>query len=139
MIIWSFFSLYLIYGDQIRTGNFDIYWSLFGLPFIAGSIFFWSVTFIYIFGKVELRLKKQGGEIFTGIGKIGMTKRFTWDEVERVEEKIKKGKNNNSPLIVMTGKKKNISFGGFLSPRRRYYLMRTLELINTKLELREQF
>ncbi|MCP4522340.1 MAG: hypothetical protein GY827_11725 [Cytophagales bacterium] len=131
MVVWSSMSIGGIYGSQIMSGEFNPFMSLFGIPFLLGSIIFWSIALMTITGKVELTLDKQGGKIFTGVGVIGITKRFQWSEVSSIEEKVSnlrmRGRQNTS--LVFEGKRR-ISFGyGLIREHRQYYLYRALKQI----------
>lgn len=131
MLVWTGGSVGGIYGAQVASGEFDITLSLFGIPFILGSVVFWSAALMAIWGKVELTLTKQGGKIFTGIGAIGFTKKFDWSEVSTVQEKVVTSKKSQYTSISLEGKKR-ISFGKGLSDNRRYYIFRTVKSILAK-------
>lgn len=136
MIIWSGGSIGGIYGTQLINGEFDLFMSLFGIPFLLGSVIFWSLALMAIWGKVEITLDKNGGKTFTGIGTIGRSKSFTWDEVTSVREK---SSNVNYPgsqgsVIVLEGKKR-ISFGLGIKEGRRYYLFRAMKMILSKVKM----
>jgi len=60
--------------------------SLFGLPFVAGTVLFGSIMLMTIVGKVTIRVDDSDGVIFTGVGSFGWSRRFRWDDVNRVEE-----------------------------------------------------
>ena len=98
--------------------------SLFGIPFVLGSVFFWGVALMTIFGKVEVFFDNLGGKIFTGIGKIGITKSFDWNDVNTVEETINSSKYNNKSTtqISLIGQKRT-SFGSGLNDERRYFIL----------------
>lgn len=133
MIVWSGGSLGGIYGMQIIKGEFDLFTSLFGIPFLIGSIIFWSLALMAIWGKVELTLDNKGGKVFTGIGTLGLIKKFTWSEISTVREKQY---NINYPgsqggSILLEGKRR-ISFGLGVKESRRYYLLRALKEIISK-------
>ncbi len=86
-LIWSGGSLGGIYGAQLIQQKFDLTTSLFGLPFLIGSIFLWGMTLMSILGKVEIKLNRQGGEVFKGIGFIGRKKTFLWRELSDTNHK----------------------------------------------------
>lgn len=134
MTVWTYFTVISMYGGQILSGRFDLILSITGIPFLLGAIVFWGLTLLLIFGKVSLSMDKSGGRIFTGIGIIGKTKIFNWEDVIAVEEKIIRGNKNNTPVIILRGQLKNITFASMLTAKRRYYIMRTLKLINEKLD-----
>lgn len=135
MIVWSGGSIGVIYGMQLVKGEFNLMMSLFGIPFLIGSIIFWSLALMAIWGKVELTLDKQGGKAFTGLGNIGVTKKFTWDEVSTIREKQSNFNYASSQggSILLEGKRR-ISFGFGVKESRRYYLFRALKgiLLNVK-------
>ena len=83
---WSGFSMTAIYGSQIASGKFDLRLSLFGLPFLVGSIVLVSVCLFCLFGKRVLTLERGNGKYFFGVGFIGIYKRFTYDRQTKVRE-----------------------------------------------------
>lgn len=130
MLVWTGGSLGGIYGTQIWEGEFDLFLSLFGIPFILGAILFWSLTLMSIWGKVEITLNDNGGKIFTGMGRIGINKEFLWDEVTGIKEIANSIDSRGSKLgkIIIEGKKR-IIFGSGLSQNRAYYIVRSLQKI----------
>lgn len=128
MLVWSGGALGGIYGTQIYNGKFDLVLSLFGIPFVLGSLLFWGITLMAIWGKVELTLDNKGGEIFTGLRKIGKTKKFTWDEISSVKESTNTTKISSRQIsnITLEGKKR-ITFGTGLSYGKKYYLLNALK------------
>jgi len=133
MLIWSGGSIGGIYGTQLVNGEFDLFQSLFGIPFLIGSIIFWSFSLMSIWGKVELTLDNQGGKIFTGIGNVGLIKRFLWSDITTIKEKQANlhypGSQGGS--LVFEGKKR-ISFGLGVKEERRYYLLRAVKSLTHK-------
>lgn len=137
MLVWSGGSLGGIYGSQIISGEFSLILSLFGIPFLLGSILFWSLALMAIWGKVELTIDKKGGKIFTGIGKIGRTKTFSWAEIAIIKENevttYRKKRSYQSTEILLEGASR-LSFGSALSEPKRYYLLRALQDIMAKVK-----
>ncbi len=127
MVVWSGGSLGGIYGMQFVSGKFNLILSLFGIPFLIGSIVFWGVAMMAIFGKIEVTFDQESGKIFTGIGKLGYTKRFLWKDVEAVEESMSNVRTQGSQQyqINLVGQTR-VSFGTGLSNERRYYIMNVL-------------
>jgi hypothetical protein len=134
MIVWSGFALGGIYGSQIFTGKFNPLMSLFGIPFILGSIIFWSFACMTIWGKVELTFDKQGGRVFTGVGKIGRTKNFKWNEISRIGESMTNFHypGSHAAQIVLEGRKR-LFFGTGLNNERRYYILQALRKIHSQI------
>jgi hypothetical protein len=134
-LIWSGGSLGGIYGSQIVSGEFNILFSLFGIPFLLGSIMIWTIASMAIWGKVEITITENGGTVFTGLGKLGLRKHFTWQEISKITEKPTvmnyPGKRGNA--IQLSGSK-SISFGTGLSESRKYYVMSALQVIAKRMK-----
>ena len=128
MLIWSGGSLGGIYGSQILSGKFDLMISLFGIPFLIGTVIFGSYALMTVAGKVEIELDKQGGRVFTGVGSLGFTKKFLWSEVSNIKETISFGKQTTGK-ITLEGSKK-MSFGIFLKESRRYFILQALKRVH---------
>lgn len=130
MLVWSGFSLGGLYGSQIISRQFDLFKSLFGIPFLIGSVVFGFVTLLTICGKVELTYDRDGGTVFTGVGRIGFKKKFLWKEISKIEAKASLNNQNliggYGSVIVMEGKSQ-ISFGAGLNQERRYYILKSLQ------------
>lgn len=128
MCVWSGFSLGGIYGTQFYKGQFDLRTTLFGIPFILGTLLFGSMAVMSVIGKVEVRLCGAAGEIFTGVGWIGWRRRFALADVERVRENALYTRGAGSPgaCIVLEGQRR-LSFGSGLSDERRHYVLRALQ------------
>lgn len=128
MLVWSGGSLGGIYGSQIVSGEYSLMMSLFGLPFLIGTIILGSVTVMAIAGKVELRFDKESGTIFTGVGNIGITKTFYWKDIDEIRETTSmiKSSNSNNQNISLIGQGKT-SFGTGLNDERRYFILNVLQ------------
>ncbi len=133
MCVWSGFSLGGIYGTQLMKGQFNLTTSLFGIPFILGSVLFWTVALMAIWGKVEIRLRDQLGTIFVGIGRLGWRRTFNWDDVETITEE---GTKMNYPGgqgagIALSGRTKLV-FGSNLNEARRYFILNALKQLKAR-------
>ncbi|MDR1316192.1 MAG: hypothetical protein LBK13_04885 [Spirochaetales bacterium] len=84
-LVWSGGSLLGIYGTQIYSGEFDPILSLFGLPFLAGSVFLWARTLMSFAGKAEVVIGRES-YVFRGIGRFGKRTDFDWAMVSRIYE-----------------------------------------------------
>lgn len=132
MILWSGGSVGSIYGTQIVKGQFSLFESLFGIPFLLGSVLIGGLTLMMLFGKVTVTVKNDEGEVFTGIGSLGIIKKFTWSEVKNIIQSMNINNNNrNNPqrLINFEGKNK-IMFGSFLSNDNRVFMIKALRKIH---------
>ena len=77
--IWAGGSMMGIYGSQIIKRTFDLTQSLFGIPFLIGSIVLVSACLFMLFGKRVLELKGGEAKYFAGVFGIGLRKRFHYD------------------------------------------------------------
>jgi len=85
-LVWSGGSLGGIYGSQIVRGEFDLVMSLFGLPFLAGSVFLFFLSFMATFGRFvvdsapdgSLRIRKGGLGLYS-------TRTAAWTDVVSAE------------------------------------------------------
>jgi hypothetical protein len=132
MCIWSGVSLGGIYGSQIASGKFNLVLSLFGIPFLIGSIFLGSITLMAVCGKVVVSLEGKHGKVFTGIGPIGRTRKFDWSEVETIEEDFTSSRQGGySREIALVGKSR-MKFGSMLSDSRGYFLLQALRSLKNR-------
>ncbi len=128
--LWSGGSLGGIYGSQIKSGNFNLFMSLFGLPFLVGSIVLWSIALMAICGKVEVRLRGRQGVVFTGIGPVGWKRPLDLDAVDTIaEEYPRMGRSAaRGAAIVLKGSRSQLRFGTQLSDTRRRFILNALKL-----------
>jgi hypothetical protein len=82
--VWAGGSMFGIYGTQIKEGKFDLGQSLFGIPFLIGSIVLVSIILFLAFGRWEMVLDRGTGKVFAGLGKVGWTRRFTYSKATTV-------------------------------------------------------
>lgn len=131
--IWSGLSLSGLYGSQIANQEFSLFQSLFGLPFLIGTIFLVNTILMSIFGKVEINANREGGTIFTGIGPIGKKQKFLWREISSVNNGISKPwfQRNDQEAIVIEGAS-SYTFGTGLNEERRYYILNALKKLKVQ-------
>jgi hypothetical protein len=125
MCVWSSGALGGIYGRQLREGRFDLGQSLFGLPFLLGTLVFGGVALMTIAGKVQVQVEGDEGSVFTGVGPVGWRRRFDWSEIRAVYLSQKSGRRGSSEQITLEGQTQ-INFGIGLSSERRYFLLSAL-------------
>jgi hypothetical protein len=127
--LWSGGSIGTIYGSQIFKGAFDVFDSLFGLPFLIVSFVLWSFALMMIGGKVEVTFNHISGKVFVGVWKIGWSRNFYWKDIDWVKEKEQTFRfpGSQNGALQMDGRNR-ITFGSMLSEQRRYFLFRTLRL-----------
>jgi hypothetical protein len=126
-MVWSGFSLGGLYGTQIVHGKFDLAHSLFGIPFLVGSLVLIPLALMAVLGKVVVRGSGDEGSVFIGIGPVGWTRRFRWSEINKAHLSETKWQQNGRslPLLELTGPKP-IRFGSQLSEKRRNFLLAVL-------------
>ncbi|GBL25075.1 hypothetical protein EMGBS6_18600 [Opitutia bacterium] len=95
-IFWAGGSVGGIYGTQIKNGEFNWMMSLFGLPFLAGSIFLIGLTMMTVCGRTIVEL--AGGKLSIRTGALGVyrTQSAPWHDVRscRLVEATRRGRNS---------------------------------------------
>jgi hypothetical protein len=125
MVVWSGGSLGGLYGRQIRSGHFDPIQSVFGIPFILGSLMFWAIALMHVAGRVEVRIRGRDASVFTGVGPIGRTQRFHLGEFTSIRE----GRGGRGQASIVLEGARRVTFGQFLTPARRFFLAQSLRAL----------
>ena len=127
MCVWSGASLGGIYGSQIIHGKFNLLMSLFGIPFLLGSILFWSIAVMTIAGKVILTAKGDELTIFTGVWGLGWRRKVTISPDSRLYSNNANAHypGSNTSTITIEGAK-SIRFGSGLSFARQTFIKQLL-------------
>ena len=122
--LWSGFSMWGIYGRQISRGEFDLGRSLFGLPFLAGTLFLLAVIAILLLGKWVITLNNGKGIVFFGMGTLGCTRHFTYNRDTRVSLKATTYKVNDVPQmgIHVQNDTNEFVFGSTLAAEAKQYI-----------------
>ena len=127
MCVWSGASLGGIYGSQIVQGKFNPFMSLFGIPFLLGSVLFWAIAAMTIDGKVILTATGDDVTIFTGVWGFGWRQHTTISPDSRIDTNLANipypGRNGSA--ITIEGPK-SIRFGSGLSFTRQMFLIQVL-------------
>jgi hypothetical protein len=125
--VWAGGSLSGIYGKQILSGKFDPASSLFGLPFLIGSLILICLCAMTVAGKISVT--KSGNElsIFTGVGPVGWTRHYSWPDFYTAKEDLVRSNfrmtwSGMGRAIALEGKRK-VSFGSMWSEDRRYFVL----------------
>ena len=129
MCVWSGGSLGGIYGMQIIEGEFNLLLSLFGIPFVLGTLLFGSIAVMSVCGKITVTVDGNTGTVFEGVGPIGWKRQFDWSGVTRIEEDHRVYRSSRShqmqSTIVLEGKKR-LKFGSLLPEARQHFMLHTL-------------
>lgn len=140
MLVWTSGALGGIYGTQIINGEFNLLISLFGIPFIIGAVIFWRLAIMSIWGRVELKLDRMGGQIFTGVGKIGKTQKFDWADISTIKEiQFNYSRRGNITSEIVLEGLKQIKFAKGVNESRRYYMLQALKSIFAKVKTKQRF
>jgi len=126
--VWSGFSMFGIYGTQLIKGHFSAVQSLFGLPFLIGSIFLVSWCAMSVAGKVTVSVHGDRLAIFTGVGPFGLTRIASLSDFKSAREDWGRMRNNSqqSRAIRLEGAR-TMAFGSVLSTERRYFLLAAIQ------------
>lgn len=122
-LVWAGGSMIGIYGSQIVNREFNLAQSLFGIPFLFGSIFLISITLMSLFGKLEISISHDSC-IFLGLGKLGRKRRFDWTSVRAIREERTTGENPGHTLVLEGTER--MRFGKELSDKRRNFVRKAL-------------
>ncbi len=130
--IWSAITLGGCYGTQIYKRQFDLASSLFGIPFLLGSIFLISSALIAVCGKIIVKGSGEQASISIGVGPVCYTRRFRWSEIKRIHQRLSNYEQNGQylPVIELQREGKPIRFGRQLTEPRRRVLLAMLRLIH---------
>ena len=126
-LVWAGGSIGGIYGSQFIHHKFDLFQSLFGIPFLIGSVVLVSLTLMTVLGKLAVRGTGDHGSVFIGVGPFGWNRRFRWSEIRSVKMSLTKWQQNNRnlPVIELEGPTA-IRFGSQLSEKRRNFIYAVL-------------
>ena len=95
-LFWAGGSLGGIYGTQVAKGQFNLMMSLFGLPFLAGSVLLVAVTAMAVAGRCVIEL--AGGKFSIRLGALGIyrTQSAVWEDLLscRLTEASRRGRNS---------------------------------------------
>ena len=129
MMVWSGFSIGGIYGTQIAKGQFNLGMSLFGIPFLLGTLLFGSIAVMSVCGKMLIRVEGNQGTAFTGVGPLGWRKRFKWDEVKAVRRTWKAGSEGSRTSQITLETTESINIGVGLSEKRFKFMLSALRQV----------
>ena len=97
-MFWVGGSVGGIYGTQIAKGEFSLFMSLFGIPFLAGSVILIAITVMAVAGRCVVEL--AGGKFSIRTGALGVyrTQSAAWDDVLscRLTEATSRGRSSYS-------------------------------------------
>jgi hypothetical protein len=127
MCVWSGFSLGGIYGTQVVKGHFSLGQSLFGIPFILGTLLFGGLAVMTVCGKVYVRVDGNEAVAFTGVGPLGFRRRFKWSGVTAIRATEQYGRRGQPSRQITIEGEKRIDFGSGLKPERLDFILAALK------------
>lgn len=127
--VWAGGSMFGIYGTQILKGHFSLGPSLFGIPFLLGSIFLVSWCAMSVAGKVTVSLHGDQLAVFTGVGPLGLTRISKLSDFRTAREDWGYGgmNNNRQSRVIRLEGARAMAFGSMLTTERRYFLLSALQ------------
>ena len=116
-LFWAGGSLGGIYGTQIAKGEFSLVMSLFGIPFLAGSVVLIALTVMTVWGRCVVELAGSKFSIRTGALGVYRTQSAAWDDVVscRLTEATSRGRSSYTTTYqveVEVEGGKPLKFGG---------------------------
>jgi hypothetical protein len=127
-LVWSGFSLAGLYGSQYSSGVFDLSKTLFGIPFLIGSIILLTTAAMKVFGEIIINVDNSEGSVFIGIDPIGWKRFFNWRDISSIHEgpgRFRPEYGPAYPVIFLEGNTR-IAFGSQLTDERRYFVLKVL-------------
>jgi hypothetical protein len=111
--LWSGISMAGIYGTQMASGHFDWRLSLFGLPFLIGTIGFLVAILYTLFGATKVTLAKGRVQVYVGVFGLGRTREMACGPgtTVAIEKSGYRVNNVPQPEIVLASGDKQFKFG----------------------------
>ena len=100
-VVWAGGSLSGIYGTQIARGKFDLGTSLFGIPFLLGSLVLTGLCLFMLFGYSAVESSGGTGRVSRGIGPFRWHRRFSSADVTGIEFQPRSGETHPSAALLL--------------------------------------
>ena len=123
--VWSGMSLGMIYGQQIVHHKLNVVMSLFGLPFLMGSVFIWGLAVMMVAGKVRVTCQGDQLEVFTGVLGLGIRKRVPIAGVRTVYAAPSYARRGAVDYIYVEGAR-DFRFGSGVNFTRQQFLLKVM-------------
>jgi hypothetical protein len=98
-ILWGGVSITRIFLPQFSEKDFELTKTLFGIPFLIGTLFLIATIARMLFGKVQFKVEANGGIYSKGIFFKGRIIKFTWDNV-RFEKNTESSMLNINEVFI---------------------------------------
>jgi hypothetical protein len=125
---WSGGSMFGIYGTQLREGHFDLMRSLFGLPFLCGTVVLVSVILFMLCGRWRVTCNQGLLEVAIEVGLLGWTRRLACDRSARVSLQTSNWQKNGAPqrVIQVDGQQGTLKFGAMIPDDAKAFIAEAL-------------
>jgi len=122
--VWSGGSMWGIYGTQLKKGAFDLSQSLFGLPFLLGTVVLLSIIIFAILGKWQISMQQGEGSVFVGVGRLGWNRSFAYGRNTMVSMCATTTRVNQIPQkgIMVRTDGKDFVFGASLKEEAKQFI-----------------
>ncbi len=137
-LFWSGLSMAGIYGSQIVEREFDPALSLFGIPFLIGTIILVSTIILGLFGRWEISLGDGDGRVFVGVGRFGWMRRFEYNRDSTVSIKMTDVRVNEVPqkCVCVRTDGRDFVFGTGITDESKAYIAAVIHsVVNQKPQL----
>lgn len=128
-LFWSGFSMWGIYGQQIAKGKFSLGDSLFGLPFLLGTVALLAAIAFLLFGVWRIALTRGQCEVFRGVGPVGRRKSIPLgpgSTIALVEGTFRVNNVPQKEVVITTGSDKT-NFGAMMPLEVRTFIAAVLQ------------
>jgi len=96
------------------------------IPFILVTLYGDVVALLMACGKVVVRVRDNEGTVFTGVGKLGWTRRFRWDQTRTIEERLELYDGEvTSDILIHVDRTLRVGLIGF-NDERHFFLLAAL-------------
>jgi hypothetical protein len=131
---WSGGSMWGIYGRQLAKGQFDLTQSLFGIPFVIGTVILLGVIAYLAFGRWQINLRGGAGTVFTGVGPFGWTRRFSYNRQSVVSLRSTNVSRNDVPLkgVLVRTNDTDFVFGALMNEDARRFIAASIMQATTE-------
>ena len=124
-LVWGGVSMYALYIQQFIDGEFDIVATIFGLPFLAGTVILIGANIMMVVGVTEVTIKASECVIFVGAFGLGLRRRFDPASVRCVLETCTQPANPSKPpqrMIIIRTHEQDFTFNAARDPVQLRYL-----------------
>jgi hypothetical protein len=127
-LLWAGGSLGGIYGTQFYKGEFNLWMSLFGIPFLLGSAFLIGLTAMTVAGRQVIELKHGRLHVHAGAFGLRWGRSVDWRDVEsvRLNEKTGRGYRAVHEVEILVRGDKPLSLGSGIEADRLRWTLRFL-------------